>query len=57
MMLVSEACRSASASEWSLRKGADGESTQARDALFEKSYRDCMAAKGYDVPPPSARAE
>ncbi len=57
MMLVSESCRSASASEWSLRKGADGESTQARDALFEKSYRDCMAAKGYDVPPPSARAE
>ncbi len=53
---VSEACRARSASELSMHGLVNGESSQTRDAMFDKSYRGCMAEKGYDLPPAARSA-
>ena len=54
MSLDSETCRAESQSELSQRDNVNGESMKTRVATFEKSYRRCMAAKGYDL---SAKSE
>jgi len=51
MTMDSETCRSMSATELSQRGVVNGESTQTRADLYDKSYRSCMAAKGYDFSP------
>jgi hypothetical protein len=54
MLLDSEACRFASTAELSSRAQSNNETSRDRDKLFENSYRKCMAAKGYDLPPEGA---
>ncbi|MEI9992054.1 MAG: hypothetical protein WDM86_18705 [Rhizomicrobium sp.] len=58
MAAVSESCRARSATELSMHGLVNGESSEARAAMFDKSYRACMGAEGYDVSPaPSVRLE
>ncbi len=56
MAAVSESCRFESSTDLSMHGLVNGESAQERDAIFEKTYRSCMAEKGYDIPPRSPSA-
>ncbi len=54
IMLDSETCRSSAETDLGASPVTNDQTSQDRERFFDKTYRACMATKGYDLPAEAA---